>query len=624
MKKICLIIILCLTLTLSGCGREEKYPDALTVGSEDVPKTLNPYSSADSANLYIIGQIYNSLLGTHVTPLDYVENEVYTFEDGSVYTPIDINENYYYFEDGLVKKEGAYPKKPGSIYGFEYYTPSNEEYEKQLVKKKIVFGKDELGNNLVETQEQFEKRREEAVPSDNWMKYRFEVDTRYTWNDGEDFTADDIVFTFKYALKYSGQLGSLAMFLNNYINCYSDNGDFVLELASNKLSDIKTICNSIFIIPEHIWNSVSDPDSFNNTTNPVGTNAYKLASGGFIQDASVCLEFREDFNEELTKQKFAYEPIKNIFMVKMANEEIMLNALNQGDIDTTLNSFSASKIYSINNSNSYKNINIAISPSSFITTLVTNVGENGVFKDLPDYVREAISLSIDQEALIDDYLYGDGSTVGGGLVIKDSVHALTDEEGNYVNHETNIEKANELLDEEYPLVNGKRNLSFSILGPTSNEVLINTIATQLKNNLGIEVSFKLSTGSEYSEIIKQSNGADFDMIINSVTFEIDKLLMFDARFGVYSTGSPRVWNFSGINNPELSSLMNQMDTAKTNAEQLAYCYDVQRMISELNVEIPLYSSLVYSVYQEQKFSGWVQTSTGSILNTYSMKYLQLK
>lgn len=627
-RIIFLFLTLFVVLGLTSCTRREKYADALRIGTAEIPKTLMPYASTDSVNMYVCGLIYNTLLGTVSIPKDYVEGEDYFFPDGDKYEPLNTKDNYYLFADGLVGMEGAYPKKSGSNYGFEYYNPTNEEYEKQLQRKNVVKGYDEAGNKIEnETDEAFEIRKNQAVPKTNWMRYRFKIDTRYTWNDGEDFTADDIVFTFKYVLKHSGKLASIAYFLDNYFNCYNDNDDFVLELASNKLSDIKTICNSIFIIPEHIWSSISNPSDFNNLE-PVGTGAYKLAADGYIVDSSVCLEYRTDYNEELKSEMFSGEPINRVFLQKLGNEDVMLNAMNQGDIDTCLNSFSASKINQLKSSEKYANVHICTAANEFVTTLVMNVGENGGFNDKnlnnSMMVRKAISLAVNQEYIINTYLYGDGNTVGGGLVQKEYLHALKDENDNYVEHEYNLELANSLLDDAgYPKnSSGMRNLNFSILALSSNEVLVNLLSTMFKNNLGINVTFELADG-QYEETIKQRNNPNFDMIINSVTFSIDKLLMFDARFGVYSSGEPRTWNFSGINNKELSELMNKMDTALTINEQYQICADVQRLITKQYVEIPLYASKTYSLYQESRFTGWIEPQSGTILNGYSFKYLKM-
>lgn len=623
-----LLISIFLIIGLSSCTRRNKYSDALRIGTAEIPKTLMPYASTDSANTYVCGLVYNTLLGNALKPAGYIEGSDYYFSNGDKYIPANTNENYYLFTDGLVGMEGAYPKKNGSKYGFVYYNPTDSEYNKQLEKKNIVKGYDEAGGEIEnESDEAFEIRKNKAVPKTNWMRYRFKVDERYTWNDGEAFTADDIVFTFKYVLKHSGKLASIAYFLDNYFNCYNDNGDFVLELASNKLSDIKTICNSIFIIPEHIWSTISKPNEFNNLE-PVGTGAYKLAADGYIVDSSVCLEFRSDYNDELKKEMFSGEAINKIFLQKLGNEDVMLNAMNKGDIDTCLNSFSASKIHQLKSSDKYANVKICTAANEFVTTLVMNVGENGGFNENKltnsSMVRKAISLAVNQEMIINTYLYGDGDKVGGGLVQREYLHALKDENNNYVEHEFNLDLANQILDDAgyKKNSNGLRELSFTILAPSANEVLVNLLSTMFKDNLGITVSFELADG-QYDESIKQRNNPDFDMIINSVTFTIDKLLMFDARFGVYSSGDARTWNYSGLNNSELSNLMNKMDTALTIKEQYEICSDVQKLLSEQYVEIPLYTSKTYSLYQESRFTGWVEPESGTILNGYSFKYLKM-
>ncbi len=605
--KITLLLFLAfiISFTISSCKREEKYPDALRIGTLDMPKTLMPYASSDSANMYICGMIYDTLLGN----ISECEED-----------------NYYLFSNNLVYMDGAYPKKNDSKYGFEYFDPTDEEYEKQIKRKNLVKGYDEAGEKIEgETDEEFEARKKEAVPSNNWFRYRFKVDNRYTWNDGKEFSSEDIVFTFKYILKNSGKLASIAFFLTNYFNCYDDNGDFVLELASNKLSDIKTICNSIFILPKHIWENIDNPNNFNNLSNPIGTGAYKLVKDSFIQDSSLALEIRDNYNQELLNEMFNDEPIKNIFLTKLGNEDVLLNAMNQGDIDVSLNTLSVVKANSIEKNNRYNNVKIAKTQNEFVSTLVLNVGKKGIFKDLKnsDLVRRAISLSINQDLLIEKYLYGDGDKVGDGLVQSYYSHSLKNSDGTYKTHEYNVTLANELLDDAGYLKNsnGERDLSFKILGHSSNETLINLIGKMIKDNIGINISFELADGT-YSETIKQRNNPSFDMILNSVSFASDQLLMFDARFGVYPNSlSPRTWNFSGIYDEELSKLMKEMDSALTIENQFELCKDVQEKIASLNVEIPLYCSKIYSIYSENRFVGWQVPKTGSILNSNTLKNL---
>ena len=625
MKKIILIVfIFIISLGLGSCKREEKYNDALKIGVSEIPKNLNPYVSTLSANTYISSMIYDTLLGTTTEPSD--PNLVYP--DGTKYEGVS-EDNYFNFTDNLVYLEGAYLKKDGSKYGLEYYEPTKEEYEEQLKKKNIVYGYDETGNVILETEEEFNIRKERAVPSHNWMRYRFKVNENITWSDGTKFSADDIIFTFKYAIKYSGAIAQVAYFLDNYFNCYNDNGDFVLELASNKLSDIKTICSSIYIIPEHIWSNITRPN-YEKNLNPVGTGLYVVKDGDYIADQAITLTLREDLSEEVLKENFYYEPISHIMLMRLSNEEIMLNSLANGDIDVYLDSIKTLKAESLENNSKYKDILISSGQNEFVTTLAFNVGENGIFKDEnfngnAKVIREAISLAINQDILITDVLSGKGERVGDGLVQDYYKHALTDEFGNYSYHETNIEKANALLDGIGYLKNEEniRDLKFTVLASQSNEALVRRLGQMLEENIGIKLDYEMAS-STYSEDIKQANGASFDLIINTVTFAEDKLLMFDARFGVYSTGTPRTWNVTGVYDKELSDLMYKMDTTINMEEQLELSKQVQAKLKTLYVEVPLFCEDLQYVYTTKKYDGFISDKSGQVLNELSYKFLRRK
>ena len=129
----------------------------------------------EASATFFVGLFYNTLLGSASTPVDYVEGETYTFPDGTVFTPVNKEENPLTFADGLVEVEGALPKQEGSIYGYEYFNPTEEEWKEQCERESIVFGYDESGNPITETEEEFLKRALLAVPKENWMRFRFKV-----------------------------------------------------------------------------------------------------------------------------------------------------------------------------------------------------------------------------------------------------------------------------------------------------------------------------------------------------------------------------------------------------------------------------------------------------------------
>lgn len=628
-KKISLLLMMAVLVSaLAGCGvREDKYEDSLRIGTTELPKNLNPYASMEDSATFFVSLFYNTLLGSVSAPEGYVEGETYTFPDGTVYIPVDKDQNPLAFADGLVEVEGAFPKKEGSIYGYEYFDPTEEEWMEQCERESIVFGYDEAGTPINETEEEFLKRAEIAVPKTNWMRFRFKVIEEHSWSDGTPFTAEDIKFTFDYIIKHSGALGSQAYFLTDYHKSEVVDGDFVLVLATNNYTSMKTICNSIVIIPKHIWKSVRNPAQEKNLS-PVGTGPYYIADGDYIEGSSITATLRENYDTGLLAETFSDEPISNISVILMSNEDILINALNEGNVDFMLNAVTPSKSYAVENNNSYSNVNVSSVPSEYVMTLLFNVGPYGAFQEgsFQGYsyeIRKAISLCLNQETLIEDVLHGKGVQVGDGLVQDYFAHAYVDENGNYVYHKTDVDAANALLDTTpYQMdENGSRGITLSIFATVDKEVTVKAIASQLAQ-IGITIEYEQAT-STYSDDIKQQNHADFDMIINHVTYNADKLLMFNARYGVYpATGSVRLFNYSGLVDETLIQMMNEMELASDTKEQYALCREVQAYLADLCIEIPLYSENMITFYSSQKWEGWVEAEGSSIWNTYTMRYLK--
>lgn len=629
MKKIiALLVAAAMTVTMfAGCaGRQDKYEDSLRVGTTELPKNLNPYSSMETSATFFVSLFYNTLLGSASTPADYVEGETFTFPDGAVYTPVDLEQNPLAFADGLVEVEGVFPKTGDSVYGYEYFDPTEEEWAEQCRRESIIFGYDESGNPIEETEEEFLERALIAVPNTNWMRFRFKVVEGQSWSDGTPFTAEDIKFTFDYIVKHAGSLGSQAYFLTDYYKSEVVDGDFVFVLASSNYTSMKTICNSIVIIPKHIWQSVRSPAKEKNLS-PVGTGPYYIAQGDYIEGSSITATLRDNYDQELLAQMFAGDPIENISVILMSNEDVLISALNEGSVDLMLDSVTPAKTYAVANNSSYSNVDISSVTSEYVMTLLFNVGPNGAFREgsfegYSDEIRKAISLCIDQQSLIDQVLHGMGVQVGDCLVQDNFAHAYVDENGDYVYHKTDVDTANALLDTTpYQMdEKGSRGITLTIFATPDNEVTVKALATQLAQ-IGISIEYQQAT-STYSDEIKQQNNADFDMIINRVTFSADKLLMFNARYGVYAgTETVRLFNYSGILDHTLIDMMNEMELTSDTAEQYQRCREVQAYIADLVIEVPLYSENTITFYSTQKWEGWIEAEGQSIWNSYSIRYL---
>ena len=629
MKKLVSVLLalaVLATLFASCGGRQDKYADSFRIGTTALPKNLNPYSSTASSSTFFVSLFYHTVLGSVATPVGYEEGKTYTFPDGSEFIPADTAKNPLSFTDGLLEYEGALPKEEGSLYGYEYFDPTEEQWKKQCERESIEFGFDENGNAIEETEEEFMARALLTVPNKNWMRFRFKVVDGHSWNDGTPFTAADLKFTFDYIIKHAGSLGSQAYFLTDYFESEVVDGDFVFTLASNNYTSMKSICNSIVILPKHIWETIRTPAKEKNLS-PVGTGAYYIAEGDYIEDSTITVTLRENYDAALLSEMFAGDPIKNISVILMSNEDVLINALREGSIDLMMDTVKPSKAYAVQNNETYDSVNICAVNNEFVTTLLFNVGENGSFREggwngYSKEIREAISLCIDQNALIEEVLHGMGIVVGDCLVQDYYDHAYVDENGAYVYHKTDVDAANALLDTtSYQMdESGSRGITLTVFATPDNEVTVKAIASQLQK-IGITVVYEQAT-STYADDIKQQNNPDFDMIVNSVTFTADKLLMYSARYSVYPGGNAvRLFNYSGIVDETLIDMISEMEFAADTEEQYALCREVQKYIADLTIELPLFAENTITFYTSQKWNGWVEVEGSSIWNSYSMRYL---
>ena len=111
---------------------------------------------------------------------------------------------------------------------------------------------------------------------ENTKTYTFHLRDGVKWHDGEDFTADDVVFTYK-ALTEDESLSS--GITSNYEDIKSitapDKNTVVIQMEQDNAAMLDYF--TIGIIPKHLLEGKDlNTDSFNQ--NPVGTGRYKLVS----------------------------------------------------------------------------------------------------------------------------------------------------------------------------------------------------------------------------------------------------------------------------------------------------------------------------------------------------------
>lgn len=98
------------------------------------------------------------------------------------------------------------------------------------------------------------------------------------WTDGQALTSADVVFTFNY-LKQNPSLDTSALWSTLISSVAAPDANtvtFTMKTAST--TALWYVGSQTFIVPQHIWQSVTDPAKYANATNPIGTGPYTLKS----------------------------------------------------------------------------------------------------------------------------------------------------------------------------------------------------------------------------------------------------------------------------------------------------------------------------------------------------------
>jgi peptide/nickel transport system substrate-binding protein len=147
----------------------------------------------------------------------------------------------------------------------------------------------------------------------------FTIRDGVTWNDGTAFSADDVAFTFDLLKKFPAldTKGST----NGLDTITADGATVTFAFAAPSIPSFATIVDT-FIVPKHVWEGETDPVTFVNADNPVGTGPYTLGS---FNSEEVVWTLRDDYwnGENIKVQEIGYsKPAEGqANMLRLANGE---------------------------------------------------------------------------------------------------------------------------------------------------------------------------------------------------------------------------------------------------------------------------------------------------------------
>ncbi|WP_341974061.1 ABC transporter substrate-binding protein [Microbacterium sp. LWO13-1.2] len=409
------------------------------------------------------------------------------------------------------------------------------------------------------------------------------------WSDGEDFTAEDVAFTFD-LLKDNPALDIKGAW-QHLDGVEVKGGDVVFRLKGEDAPSL-SILGQTMIVPEHIWSDVADPGTWRNEE-PVGTGPFVL---GNYNDQQYSMDRNPDYWQSDS----------------IEIEHVVLPATNS-QLDTVTRGYDWAYSFISDVEGTWGAAsphNDWWFPPAGVISLVPNL-EVAPFDDVN--VRRGIALSLDREEIAETasegYMQPAGQT---GLVLPNQEEYLDPEipDGGMIAQDADAALA-AFAESGYTLQGDRlvgadgEQLEFSLT--TANGFSDWTRAAQAVQRqlaaVGVKVTLKLPQPAGYQSAI--SNG-DFEMAIggmgNGDVYQAYNGLL-SSEFYVPS-GETTSNNFQRYRSEEADALLAEYRATVDPARQKEIVHELQAIVYDDLPVIGLYYGGIWGLFNDAKFTGW--------------------
>lgn len=411
------------------------------------------------------------------------------------------------------------------------------------------------------------------------------------WSDGEDFTADDVVFTFN-LVKENPALDTLGVW--QHIDTIESTDSTVTFHLKEADIPAETIINQQLIVPEHIWKDVDDPVKWTNE-DPVGTGPYVIDTFGPNQ---YTLKKNENYWQN---DKVAVEKI----VAPASNKQ--LDIVNKGydwaysfitDVDKTW--VGANKQH-----------NHYWFPPGGTVSLYPNLTKKP-FDDVN--FRKGLSYAINRDKIAKDAELGyvDGASQA-GLLLPNWEDWINEDIPNQGKVEQDTDKALEYFAKAgYTQKDGKlvdasgKQLELNITVPNGYTDWLRGMqsAQSQLGKLGITVKLTQPQPAAYTQA--QNNG-DFDLIVSSFggtgSLYQDFNNLLNSEFAT-PVGTSASANFERYKSDEADQLLAQLRAAADEDEQKEIVDQLQQIVYDEVPVVTMFYGGLWGLYSDKNFTGW--------------------
>ena len=413
------------------------------------------------------------------------------------------------------------------------------------------------------------------------------------WSDGEDFTGDDIVFTFDQYL--NGKLSDTSGL--NYQGANVDGDAITLKFGDSKYTAQARVLHTP-IVPKHIWEGIADPN-----TDPLTDDGLAVGTGPYVLDSwtteSVTLTANEDYwGGELAVPELHY--------VSYGDNAALTTALVSGEAD-----WAQAFIPQIEDSYlaADEDNHFLVSPTAGSGTLFMNL-QTKPFNDVA--LREALAWTIDREAYVDIAREGASEPIwnktGLGELLADEIIPEYQDDV----YSVDIDKARDILteagytwkDEKLTDPDGEQ-VTFSISVPAgwsdwnTEQALL---AEELDEGLGIEVK------------VDQPDWGGWDAARQEGSFQAIIHWLEDTGnvYGLYTSTMDPKWivdgkaqfNFGRFDDPKVTEALRTYQNAASQDERDAAAAVLETAFVENVPAIPLGAHPLLGEYNTRSYTGF--------------------
>ena len=422
------------------------------------------------------------------------------------------------------------------------------------------------------------------------------------WHDGKDFTADDVKFTYEYfrdgpANRHTHHVSEVPQI--DTIEVQEDDKTVRFECGYPCPSLLTITFADLPILPEHIWSQVENPRK--HTDLAVGTGPFILTE--YVTNQHYKLKANNEY--------FIGQPtVAQLTLPIISDATAMFNSLKSGEIDISSRTVPTELISTFNNDSNFK-----LAEASALSIVQFNLNYGMEPYNNPDF-REAMSLAIDRQAIVDTILLGHGQA---GL--KGYPHPASP----WTNPDLSTPYDLEQAKEKFAALGYKDTNGDGLLESADGEVLTTTIkvssgepifvrtAELMAEHFATKVGIKMDVQAlDATTFAAHSSEKNYQATISSIgphgVADPDQFIM--------SHRSGYLWT-KEVAYPEMDVLISDWMAATDIESRKLISFDMQTQYNSQPTSIALYYPEEVYAYNAEKFDKYVESLGYGIINKYS-------